>query len=294
MRGGLDDPVEILFADGVAVGVGRGVAEVDRVGHAVVDGELDGVKIVAERLIQREHIALDAREQLGRGGRAVDDVAQVVRVARLVGHDANLGASDAVTAVVVVEGDLGLEEHHELVGFAVGLEKLLLIADFVDVFPAAAGVWFEVGGPADVFEDAVPVQREREIAERLRAAVRGMIFRGQDDGFGDGDAELGREAIVEKFLVGGPPKWVVDDRGAVERGVLEEGPVERHVLRDAVEDNGVASGLALRDLIDLDGLGGDAGLVHGVDAGDESLGESAFFTEKEADFFHGSCRVRSE
>src|SRR5687768_15228936 len=58
-----DDPFEIVGADRVQVGIGRGVHEVDGVRHAVLDGELHGVEVVAERLAQRDRVALDALEQ---------------------------------------------------------------------------------------------------------------------------------------------------------------------------------------------------------------------------------------
>ena len=60
---GVDDPVEVRLADRVQVGVRRRVHEVDRVGNAVLDRELDGVEVVAERAAQRARVALDAREQ---------------------------------------------------------------------------------------------------------------------------------------------------------------------------------------------------------------------------------------
>ena len=56
-----DDPVEVVVADRVQVGVGRGIHEVDGVRNAVLDRELDGVQVVAERAAQRERVALDAR-----------------------------------------------------------------------------------------------------------------------------------------------------------------------------------------------------------------------------------------
>ena len=55
-----DDPLEVVLADRVQVGVGRRVHEVDGVRHAVLDGELDGVQVVAERPAERERVALDA------------------------------------------------------------------------------------------------------------------------------------------------------------------------------------------------------------------------------------------
>ena len=45
--------------DAVALEVRRGVQEIDRVGHAVLDGELDRVHLVPQRIIQRRRIPDD-------------------------------------------------------------------------------------------------------------------------------------------------------------------------------------------------------------------------------------------
>ena len=74
---GLDDPLEVFWAYGVEVGVGGGVHEVDGVGDAVFDGELDGVEIVAEGPAESERIFLDALQQFLVVGGRVEDVALV-------------------------------------------------------------------------------------------------------------------------------------------------------------------------------------------------------------------------
>ena len=71
----LDDPVEVGLANGMEIGVGRGVHEVDGVGDAVLYGEFDGVEVVAERPAELERILLDACEQFFIVGRWVLDVA---------------------------------------------------------------------------------------------------------------------------------------------------------------------------------------------------------------------------
>ena len=70
---------KLALAHGVQVGVGRGIHEVDGVGDAVFDGELDGVEVVAERAAELERILLDALEQLRIVGGWVLDIALGVR-----------------------------------------------------------------------------------------------------------------------------------------------------------------------------------------------------------------------
>ena len=70
-----------------------------------------------------------------------------------------------------------------------------------------------------------------------------------------GDADLRGERVIEKFLVGAPPKRIVDHGGPGERRVLEQGAIERHVLRNAVDDDIVTARLALDHFVDADELG---------------------------------------
>ena len=73
----------------------------------------------------------------------------------------------------------------------------------------------------------------------------GCFLCGQDDGGRHGDAEFFGERVVEKLVVGRPPEGIVDDERAVEGGVFQEGAIERNVVGDAVDDDGVArSGLS--------------------------------------------------
>ena len=68
------------------------------------------------------------------------------------------------------------------------------------------------------------------------------------------DADLRGERVVEKFLVGAPPKRIVHDGGAGERRVLEQAAIKRHVLRNAIDDDIVTARLALDHFVDADEL----------------------------------------
>ena len=72
-----DDPVEVGLAYGVQIGVGGGIHEVDGVGDAIFDGELDGVEVVAEGAAEDERILLHAGEQFRVVCRRVLEVALV-------------------------------------------------------------------------------------------------------------------------------------------------------------------------------------------------------------------------
>ena len=72
----LDHHVEVERRDAIALEVGRRVQEVDRVGHAVLDRELDRVHLVAERQVDRLRVADDARAELGGQVLVLDEVAR--------------------------------------------------------------------------------------------------------------------------------------------------------------------------------------------------------------------------
>ena len=161
---GVDDPVEALFAYGVQVGVGGGVHEVDGVGDAVFYGKLYCVEVVAEGFADSESVFFYALEEFLVVLRRVEDVALLVGTAGVVGHDADFGLADDVAAEVLLEFDGGLEGHAKVAGLVVGVEELVRVVDVEDVAPAATVVGFEEGGKADVFEDAVPIERKLQVA----------------------------------------------------------------------------------------------------------------------------------
>ena len=136
--------------------------------------------------------------------------------------------------------------------------------DVVDVAPAAAVDGLHESVLADVGEDAVPVERILEVAHGAVGGALGMLLVGQDHGGRHGHAELGGERVVEELVVGRPPERIVDDDGAVERGVLEKGAVEGNVVRDAVDDDGVGRRLVEMDGAGFDELGVDASMLRAL------------------------------
>src|SRR6267154_497564 len=100
----------------------------------------------------------------------------------------------------------------------------------VDMLPPPAGVWLEKSGEAHVVENLLPVQRVNQVAHGLVSRSRGMFLVRQDHGWRNGHAESGSQRIVEEFVVGRPPEWVVDDDGAAKRRILQVSAIERNVL----------------------------------------------------------------
>ena len=174
-------------------------------------------------------------------------------------------------------------------GLGVSAEKFFRIVQPINIFPAAAGERFEKRRPADVGKNSFPIERIGEIAKRIVVRVRRHLMRRQQDRFRNGDADLRRERVVEKFLVRAPPKRIVHHGGAGERRVLEPRAIKRHVLRNAIDHHVVTARLALDDFVDPDELGANvvaAGFR--IDALNKRRWETVFLAKKNSDFFHNN------
>ena len=77
-----------------------------------------------------------------------------------------------------------------------------------------------------MIDDALPIEREFEIAKTLGCNVFDVFLLREQDGLWDRDAELCGECEVEKLVVRRPPERVVDDVRALERK-----PLERRTVR---------------------------------------------------------------
>lgn len=163
--GGVDDPFKVCGTDGVEVGIGHRIHEIDGKGDAVFDGEFDGVDVVSQGLTEANGVLLDAFEEAFGGCWLILKVSLGVGFARIVGHDAHLLLPDDVAAEVFAEVDGLLVHHAELVGAVVGLEELVARVDGMDVAPTASVDWLEKSMLADGGEDGVPVERILEVAQ---------------------------------------------------------------------------------------------------------------------------------
>src|SRR5665213_382069 len=169
---GIDDRVKAGLAYRVEIGIRHGVHEVDGVGDAVLNGELDRVEVVAESAAEGEGVLLDPLEELRVAGGRFKEVTVLVRLAGIVGHDADFGLAYDEAAKVLLKVNGRLKGHAEVAGLVVGGEELVAIVDVEDVAPATAVVRLEEGGKADVVEDAVPVERVFEITNGAGADQR--------------------------------------------------------------------------------------------------------------------------
>lgn len=287
-----DNPAKIGFSHRVDIGIGSGVHKVNGIGNPILHGEFDGVEVVAEGAAEGQGVPFDPRKQGRIGWGRIEDIAIRVGPARVIGHDANLLASDDIAAEVSAEVDSCLQNHGQGAGRVVSGKELIGRFHFIDVFPAAAEVRLQERGESDVVEDLVPIQRINEVAHRLRRCAIGMFPMREHDRMRDRDPELGGERIVKELIVGRPPERVVDDLTAIEGFVLQPGAVERDIVRDAIDEDVIAGGLGHEDPSDLDVLGANVLLAAAVDFVDQSGGEGVFHAVNNADALHGGSLYR--
>ena len=269
----------VRVAEAPPVHVGRRVREVDRVGHAVADGELDGVHVVAQRLVDRVRVLDDAL--LERVGEELP-LLHVLAVLRVVLDRQDHLAADAQAAHVLVEVDELLERHRELPRLVVGREQLAHVVDLRDVLPAAAVCRLQERGELDVVGDRLPIEREDEVAQGLLLVDRGdVVLLGEEQRARHRHPELAGQRVAEELGVGGPPQRIGDDVRPGELRRLQEEPIEGDLVRQPVDDDVVEAVEALGHAAELDQLRVELRvLVHLVD---ECRREVVFHPDDEAD-----------
>ena len=117
--------------------------------------------------------------------------------------------------------------------------------------------------------------------------VFGITLLRQENRLGDGDSQLGGDGIVEIFVVGGPPEWIVDDVGALQHGVFQIAAVVVDFVRDAIDDNAVFGAFVHARAAEFDEFRGDAiGFAELIDPGDERRRKAVFAPAEKTDLFH--------
>ena len=221
--------------------------------------------------------------QLGRQVIVLDEVAALLRI---VLHRQHVLLAEAQAADELIPLDELLHDHRQQARLVVVVDQLVERAADVHVLPAAAVRVLEDARHADVVDDRLPVERILEVAQALVVLdARDVLLVRQRHRLGAGDAEPRGERRAEELVVGRPHERVVDDRRALQHGVLEVGPVVRHLVRDAIDDHVVRHGLVHRRAAELHELGGHA-LVAAVDFVDEPRRKRPLAADDQTDLVH--------
>src|SRR5208282_243575 len=170
-------------------------------------------------------------------------------------------------------------------------EELLWRMHLIHVLPAAARVRLQKRRKSNIDKYLFPIQRIDQIPHGFFGRIRRMLVMRQDHRRRNRHAHLIRQRIVKKLVVRRPPERIVDHRRPLQHRVLQICPVERNVLRNAVNDHVVLLRLIHPDATNLHKLGGNTRSLHRVDLLDQSRRKGIFHTKKKSDFLvrHNQC-----
>ena len=113
-----------------------------------------------------------------------------------------------------------------------------------------------------------------------------MLFVRKQHSIRNGHAQLLRQRIVEKLVVGAPPEGIVDNVSSAERRILQVAAIERDVVRDAIDDDVVRRGLSHADFANDSQFGLNARLAHGVDFFHQRGRERRLHAKDDSNFLH--------
>src|SRR6266403_1102454 len=122
--------LEIKFRDAVALEIRRRIQEVDGVRHTIFNGELDGVHLVAQRLVDGLRIFHNALAELRRQVLVVD---KVFAFPWIVVNWQNVRLAESEAPHALIEIDELLARHAAWRGLVVRGEQFLFVMHFVDV-----------------------------------------------------------------------------------------------------------------------------------------------------------------
>src|SRR5262249_8816226 len=107
-------------------------------------------------------------------------------------------------------------------------------------------------------------------------------------------ADLSRQRVIKKFLVGAPPERIIDHSGPRQSGVFEPRAIKRDVLRDPIDHHIVTTRFALEHFVDPDEFRDDvfaAGFL--IHTRDKCRRETVVPSKKNFGFFHNFPSVIS-
>src|SRR5437879_3435735 len=121
-------------------------------------------------------------------------------------HDVHFFLPHNVAPEILFELDAVLQRHAQVASLVVVMEELFWRMHFVDVLPAAAGIWLEESWEADVVEQFLPVQRINQVAHRMVRSSFGMLVVRQNHRRRNRYSQLVGQRVVEELVVSGPPE----------------------------------------------------------------------------------------
>src|ERR1700758_235058 len=98
--------------------------------------------------------------------------------------------------------------------------------------------------------------------------------------------QLRRQRVVEELVIRRPPERIVDDHGPMQHGILQISPIERDILRDAIDDHVVLLGLIHAHAANLHKLRRNIAPAHRIDLLDQRGRKRVLHPKHDPNFFH--------
>ena len=89
----------------------------------------------------------------------------MVWIAWFIRHYAYMFSTNTITAIVFFKHNFFLQQHNQLVGFAVLFKEIIHIMQLINILPTPTGKGFHVSGEAYIVKNTVPIQRVCQVTE---------------------------------------------------------------------------------------------------------------------------------
>src|SRR5262249_32630455 len=237
------------------------------------------IDVIAERFVNLNGLAPHPLVHLGIEIMVNDKVALKNRIVR---HRANVLLADAIRPDVMIERNVLLQNHAIGPAFVVLLHQLFARVHARNAAPAAPIERLDERGQAYVVEDAFPVEWIFKISQRLSNNALLVFLLRQQNRLWNGDAKISRQRVIEELVVSVPPEGIIDDLRSAEHCTLKISSVERHLVRDSIDDHVVVARLRHPHTAEFNVFGGDSGVAF-IDLVDQGLRKSSFAPDEYAD-----------
>ena len=150
-----DHPLEVVGRERIDIHVRRRIHEIDRVGNAVADRELDRIHVIAERPHEGLRVSDHARTDFGAQVGMIEDVATFLGI--VLGRE-NLLLTDADAPDELLPPDELLNHHRQQTRVVIVMNELVEGMADVDFFPPASMRVLQHTRQPDVFDDSSPIE----------------------------------------------------------------------------------------------------------------------------------------
>src|SRR5215471_4797329 len=130
----------------------------------------------------------------------------------------------------MIEGNIFLQHHAVRSAGVIFLHQLTAVVYPRHAAPAATIEWFDECRQPDMIDYAIPIERILEIPKRLGNHAVLIFSLWKENGFGYRNPQISCKRVIEEFIVGIPPKWIVNYFCSCQDGAFEICSVEGYLV----------------------------------------------------------------